>query len=109
MALVFRLKRIELRIRVNVADFGLAGLPFRAPVITNSSAVSTVCIYKFPEIICLWLNFLEFAVHRSSRLCDDILYNCMWISVLQFFSPLHLTFYDWSSEDFQLRTAAVKE
>jgi hypothetical protein len=71
--LVFRLQRIELRIRVNVADFGLAGLPFRAFVNTNSLAVYTMpCVYKFPEI-CVFAQFT-----RVSRFYDgSILYVCM--------------------------------
>ena len=77
--LVFRHQRIELPIRVNVADFGLAGLPFRALVITNSSAVSTVCIYKFPEIICLWLNYLELA--QFTRVQNYVMISCMYLDL----------------------------
>jgi hypothetical protein len=58
--------------RVNVADFGLAGLPFRALVNTNSSAVYTVpCVYKFPEV-CVFAQFT-----RVSRfyVCESLFFS----------------------------------
>ncbi|KAL5670533.1 hypothetical protein ACJX0J_022754, partial [Zea mays] len=59
------LQRIELRIRVNVADFGLAGLPFRAFFTTY-----TVCLY-FLFHISLKTDHLRRA-HKTKAMCFDV-------------------------------------